>query len=222
MSDPSVDSSIYKTLAAGCMRQCAQIAESTDTPGQITRLFLSPAIRSVHQMLADQMNQLGLDVRTDDAGNLIGKRDGVGGSTKSLLIGSHLDTVPGGGKYDGALGVAVGLAVVQALGDVPLPFHLEVIAFSEEEGVRFAQPYLGSHAIAGSFDAEWLDRIDRDGDSMRSVVAGFGLSPDRIPEAAYPPESVIGFIETHIEQGPLLKRVDRPVGTVDGLSLINI
>lgn len=208
----------YSALAAECLRRCDQISLLSEHPGAITRRFLTPAIKETHDQIGRWMAEMGLSVHLDDAGNLIGRRGGTDRSSKTLLIGSHLDTVPDGGKYDGLLGVLIGLAVIDSLRKTPLPFNIDVIGFSEEEGVRFATPYLGSHAIAGAFDPAWLDRVDDCGESMRTVIEAFGLRPERIPQAAYVPSDVIGFVEPHIEQGPMLADVDRPVGIVDSIA----
>ena len=204
-------------LAAKALRHCDVISRMTETDGEITRRFLTQPIKQAHQYLSEVMESLGMTVRVDHAGNLVGRRTGID-SAKTLLIGSHLDTVPGGGKYDGLLGVTLGLAVLELVGKADLPFNIDVIGFSEEEGVRFAQPYLGSSAIAGCFNPAWLDRVDNEGQTMRSVIADFGLMPDQISEASYGSAEVVGFVETHIEQGPLLHRVDRPVGLVDAIA----
>ena len=169
-------------------------------------------------------------VRTDDAGNLIGRRQTNGevnqvlaafgaavSEPKVLLIGSHLDTVPNAGKYDGILGVLIGLAVVEAVKDIALPFAIDVIGFSEEEGVRFSLPYIGSRAIAGSFEAEWLERRDEAGVSLREAITAFGLDPNNILNAAYNPSQVLGFIEAHIEQGPVLEHTGLPVASVTSI-----
>jgi len=166
-------------------------------------------------------------VRVDATGNLVGRRlacavDASGKAEKAgtdsessvLIIGSHLDTVPNAGKYDGILGVMLGLAIVERLGERSLPFAIDVIGFSEEEGVRYATPYLGSRGAAGNFDSTWLGLFDPSGVSMREAMIGFGLNPTEIDLAAYSPENVIGFLEPHIEQGPVLERAGLPVGIV--------
>ena len=208
----------YNELAAECLRRCDEIASFTETEGQITRRFLTPPARQVHQRAGLWMTRLGMTVRTDDAGNLIGTRAADADSDQTLLLGSHLDTVPNGGKYDGALGVVAALAVVESLAAKQLPFHLDVIGFSEEEGVRFAQPFLGSRAVAGTFDTAWLDRLDDKGQSMRSAIQAFQLDPDRIRHAAYRSERVLAYVETHIEQGPHLARSNRPLGVVEAIA----
>lgn len=173
-------------------------------------------MRTVHDRLRSWMETLGLETRVDATGNLFGRRCSKT-ATKTLLIGSHLDTVPGGGRYDGILGVLIGLAVAEALDDAELPFNVEVVGFSEEEGVRFSKPYLGSSAVAGCFQSEWLARTDRTGCSVRDAIVEFGGDPDRIADAAYAADSVIGYVEPHLEQGPVLERSGSPVGVVSGI-----
>lgn len=209
-------------LAYATMLRCDSLAECTEEPGRITRRFLSAPMRTVHERVSEWMTAAGLQPRVDHAGNLIGRRaatlppDAATGE-KVLLIGSHLDTVPGGGRYDGVLGVLIGLALAEALGDTPLPFHIDVIGFSEEEGVRFSKPYLGSSAVAGCFQHEWLARTDRTGCTVRDAITEFGGDADRLGEAAYEPSQVIGYLEPHLEQGPVLERSGSPVGVVSGI-----
>jgi allantoate deiminase len=183
-------------------------------------------MHNVHALLRHWMESAGLTVRVDPAGNLIGHRSANWVSTDSrvapdapqiLLIGSHLDTVPNAGKFDGILGVLIGLAVVEATRDLALPFAVEVIGFSEEEGVRFSLPYIGSRTIAGSFEPQWLERKDENGVSLRDAITAFGLDADRIPSAAYDPTRVLGFVEAHIEQGPVLERAGLPVAAVTSI-----
>ena len=126
--------------------------------------------------------------------------------------------MPDAGKYDGVLGVMLGIAAVQALGGRKLPFGIDVIAFSEEEGVRYRRPFLGSLAVCGQFDRELLDRTDADGISMADAFRAFGLDPARIDEAAYPPGRIGGYLEVHIEQGPVLESVGAPVGVVEAIA----
>ncbi len=226
MTHPPLSTPNYKTLADESLSRCDQIALCTETEGQITRRFLTPPMRSVHQQLTEWMQTAGMQVHVDHAGNLIAKRAAANNEQDSLereqspvlLIGSHLDTVPNAGRYDGILGVIAGLAVIEALGNRLLPFDIDVIGFSEEEGVRFATPYIGSEAVAGTFKTEWLDRIDEEGQTLRSVIEAYGLLPDQIAQASYDANRVIGFIEPHIEQGPWLNSVDHPVGLVAAIA----
>ena len=140
-----------------------------------------------------------------------------------LAIGSHLDTVPNAGKYDGVIGVLLGVAAVKALQGRKLPFGIDVIAFSEEEGVRYGTPFLGSRAAAGQFDCQLLDRTDRAGITMADAFRSFGLDPARVAEAAYPAGGLLGYLELHIEQGPVLETLGVPaavVGAIAGQSRI--
>lgn len=195
---------------------CARIAACTDVPGGITRLFLSPATHRVHAILRTEMEALGMTVRVDAAGNLRGlypcKPQGAG----VLLTGSHLDTVPDAGAFDGVLGVAIPLACLRSLEGRRLPFAVEVIAFSEEEGIRFRLPFLGSRAVTGSLGEAELARRDQDGTSVAQAIAEFGLDVAALPGARLTP-GTFGFIEIHIEQGPVLEALGLPLGVVTSI-----
>ncbi len=207
----------YDQLAAECMARCDELSTHTETLGQVKRRYLSPPMRDVHNAVIVWAKAAGMTTRVDPVGNLVATRGSSNADAKTLLIGSHLDTVPNAGKYDGILGVVAGIAAVKALGAIELPFAIDVIGFSEEEGVRFSTPYLGSRAVAGSFDPAWLAIEDLEGHSMRSVIEEFGLDPGEISSAAYAPDHVLGFVEAHIEQGPVLSRMNLPVAAVDAI-----
>ena len=162
------------------------------------------------------MAETGLSPRVDNAGNLIGRRRELDGQ-QAFLIGSHLDTVANAGRYDGTLGVLVGLAVAELTREAKFPFHFDVVAFSEEEGYRFALPFLGSSAVLGEFQESWLERIDSDGITMRKVICDFGLQPELIPAAAYAPGEVLAYLEPHLEQGPVLANCGAAVGAVTAI-----
>ncbi len=196
------------------MSRCDALAQCTDTPGSLTRTFLSSAMGEAHVLVASWMTDAGLRVRVDAAGNISGRRPSPDG-IPALLIGSHLDTVPNAGRYDGMLGVLAGIAVADLLRDSPLSCALEVIGFSEEEGVRFQRPYLGTMALAGCFDPGLLDRTDAAGGTMRQAIRDFGLDPGAIPQAALDPAQVLGYVELHIEQGPMLESLGIPLGVVE-------
>lgn len=198
------------------MQRCDALAECTEEPGRVTRRFLTEAMGAAHRRLGDWMHGAGLATEVDAAGNLIGHRQ-TANQERVLLIGSHLDSVPGGGKYDGVLGILIGVAVAESLRESELPFSLDVLAFSEEEGVRYSKPYLGSSAIANCFDSRWLDRVDSRGIRLDEAVRQFGGDPHRIGRAAYDPQRVLAYIEPHLEQGPVLERADSPVGVVSGI-----
>jgi allantoate deiminase len=134
-----------------------------------------------------------------------------------FYIGSHLDTVPNAGAFDGVLGTVIAIALVELLGDKRFPFAIEVIGFTDEEGVRFDAPFLGSRALAGTFDTALLDRTDSRGRSVRDAIRHFGLEPNRIPDARAP-ANALGYLEFHIEQGPVLENLNLPLAVVDVIS----
>ena len=193
---------------------CARIAALTDAPGTTTRLFLSPATRDVHALLTREMQALGMTVRTDAIGNLRGVYAGSGAGT--LLMGSHIDTVPDAGKYDGVLGVAMALGLLHGLSGARLAYAVEVIAFSEEEGVRFRLPFLGSRALTGTLGAAELARVDASGVSLAQAVRNFGLDPERLGDCAVSP-GTLGFFEIHIEQGPWLEAQGEALAAVTAI-----
>jgi allantoate deiminase len=205
-------------MAREALDRCDEAATYTEEPGKVTRTFLSEPMRRLHGRLAGWMEAAGLGVRADAAGNLVGRYPGLDPHGPVLLIGSHIDTVPDAGKYDGVLGVMLGLAAVQALGGRRLPFGIDVIAFGDEEGVRFGVPYPGSLAASGRFDPRLLERVDARGIAMAEAYRGFGLDPSRIAEAAYPPSGLLGYLEAHIEQGPVLEALGAPVGVVEAIA----
>lgn len=208
----------FLPLGRQVWHRCQLLAACTDEPGAITRTFVGKAMRQAHEMVTSWMQVAGLSCRVDEAGNLIGRRSAMRSDAPILLLGSHLDTVPNGGKYDGPMGVLAGIACAQTLGDVALPFHLDIIGFSEEEGVRFRLPYLGSHAIAGRFDPAWLTRMDDLNITMQQAMQDFGLNPCAISQAAYDSVSLLGYVEMHIEQGIVLERESLAVGVVSAIA----
>src|SRR5204862_1285369 len=137
--------------------------------------------------------------------------------SQDLSLRSHLDTVPNAGAYVGTLGVVLAITLLQALEGSKLPFGIEVVGFSEEEGVRFGAPFLGSRALAGTFDSALLDRTDEHGRSLREAIRHFGLDPSRIPDAKAP-AGALGYLEFHIEQGPVLDNLNLPLAVVDVIS----
>jgi allantoate deiminase len=215
---PTPPAADLDALAREALARCDALAAESEAPGALTRTFLSPPMRQVHRHVSGWMRDAGMTVRLDPAANLIGRHETAVGGAPALLIGSHLDTVPDAGKYDGVLGVVLGVAAVQALRGRGLPFAVEVVGFSEEEGVRYRTPYLGSLALSGRFDPPLLDRRDADGVTMADAFRAFGLDPARVAEAAYPPGSILAYVEAHIEQGPLLEAWGTPVGVVEAIA----
>ena len=181
-----------------------------------------PSMHRVHALLGGWMRAAGMKVRVDAAGNLRGVLPAAGPGAPRLLIGSHLDTVANAGAFDGVLGVVLGVALVEEVGaawpgDADLPFAIEVIGFSEEEGMRFAKPFLGSLALVGGLDAATLARTDRGGVSVEEAIRQFGLDPAELP-AAVVDDSAFGYLEFHIEQGPVLESEGLALGVVDAIA----
>jgi allantoate deiminase len=202
------------------MERAELLARCSDEPGQITRLFGTPAHASAIGTLSGWMKAAGMTVRRDAIGNLIGRYDGGDHGTPALLLGSHVDTVRDAGRYDGVLGVLVAIAVVEgmhAAGRRPRR-PLEVVAFVDEEGARFGTSFLGSSVLAGSFDTADLRRADAEGVSLEEAIREFGGDPAGLGAAARPPESIAGYAEVHIEQGPLLEERGIPLGIVSSIS----
>ena len=204
------------------IRWCRQLAKLSEDPDNTTRTFLCKPMRDVHTALAAWMARVGMSVRVDAIGNIRGvyppRVPPVPGAVMPrLFIGSHLDTVPNAGAFDGVLGVVLGVALIEMVGERRFPFAIEVVGFSDEEGVRFGVPFLGSRALAGTFDPALLDRTDVTGCSLRDAVRRFGLDPNRIPDAQAA-ASALGYLEFHIEQGPILETLDRSLAVVDVIS----
>jgi len=203
---------------AAVIQRCKQLARFSEDPGRITRRFLSPPMRDVHKTLSGWMEQLGMQVRVDAAGNVRGEYEGREGSAARLLIGSHVDTVPGAGAYDGVLGVVLGIALVEALAKRRFRFGIEIVAFSEEEGVRFGVPFIGSRALTGTLNGDLLSVRDADGVTVAEAIRQFGLDPARLPEAVVDPRGVLGYLEFHIEQGPVLESLNLGLGIVTAIA----
>ncbi|QDU28277.1 Hydantoin utilization protein C [Anatilimnocola aggregata] len=215
------DHELLAQLAHQAFARCQEAAANTEIPGQITRTFCSPAIAQLHQQLIGWMQSLGMTCRVDGAGNLWGKlASHPRPDAPSLIIGSHLDTVPNGGRYDGLLGVILGLALAEVVvrRRATLPFALEVVGFSEEEGVRFGTPFIGSLAVVGQCDDALLQRTDANGLTVRSALQLFGCHPDEMNSAALQPARVIAYLEPHIEQGPVLQSAQLPLGVVTSIA----
>jgi allantoate deiminase len=218
MMEQPGESDAHGELAEEVLTRCDEVALFTEEPNKITRTFLSEPMRGLHCRITQWMKEAGLGVRLDAAGNLIGRYEGLRPEGPVFAIGSHLDSVPDAGKYDGVLGVLLGVAAVKALGGRRLPFGIDVIAFSEEEGVRYRAPFLGSLAAAGRFDRRLFERTDAAGVTMADAFRAFGLDPGRIGDAAYPAGRLFGYLEVHIEQGPVLETLGAPAGVVESIA----
>ncbi len=189
--------------------------------GQLTVTYLTDAHRACAQFIVQTMKDCGFDDVTIDAvGNVVGRYKAATPGAKTLMTGSHYDTVRNGGKYDGRLGIFVPMACVRELHrqGKRLPFDLEVIGFAEEEGQRYKATFLGSGALIGDFKPEWLDQQDADGITMRQAMEHAGLNVNDIPSLHRNPADYLGFVEVHIEQGPVLNELDLPLGIVTSIN----
>ncbi len=208
-------------LAWGWLEEIAHCSqtENPDTQG-VTRTCASKEHAQANNKLREWMQSAGMSVRLDNAANLIGRYRSKAPNAKTLIFGSHQDTVPNGGKYDGILGVVAPISLIHYFfkHQIEFPFHIDVIAFSDEEGARFQSTLLGSKAISGTFEPNVLEATDSDGIKMREALTLFGCDPEKIAQDAYQSDSVLGFVELHIEQGPQLELANLPVGVVTALT----
>lgn len=207
-------------LGAQVMDWCDTIGEWSDADEGLTCAYLTPAHRRTAARIVNWMIDAGMDAHIDAVGNVVGRYAALDLNAKTLMTGSHYDTVRNGGKYDGRLGILLPIAVaahLHARGE-RLPFHLDVVGFAEEEGVRFRSTFLGSSAITGHFDAALLDAADADGVTLREALVSSGHDPAAIPSIARKPEELLGFVEVHIEQGPVLLERGLPVGVVTAIA----
>ncbi|MBB4224579.1 2-oxo-4-hydroxy-4-carboxy-5-ureidoimidazoline decarboxylase [Variovorax guangxiensis] len=189
--------------------------------GQLTVTYLTDAHRACAAQISALMRDVGFDsVHIDAVGNVVGRYEGATPDAKTLLTGSHYDTVRNGGKYDGRLGIFVPMACVRELKrqNRRLPFAFEVVGFAEEEGQRYKATFLGSGALIGHFDQRWLDQKDVDGITMREAMQHAGLKQEDIPKIQRDPARYLGFVEVHIEQGPVLTELDLPLGIVTSIN----
>ncbi|SIO47636.1 allantoate deiminase [Rhodovulum sp. ES.010] len=203
---------------AEAARRLARLAEVSEPGPGVTRLPFKPEHRAALDLLSGWIAEAGLSVTLDDAGTLVGRHEGPPGA-RTFYLGSHQDSVREGGAYDGIMGVVLPLLALEKLrrDGVSLPCAVEVLAFADEEGVRFPTALIGSRALAGSYDSAVLETADGDGVTLRAAMEDFGLDPDRIPELKRPRETALGFLETHIEQGPVLEAAGEALGVVTAI-----
>jgi allantoate deiminase len=211
---------IEESYARVVMQRCDALAAFSEEPGCVTRRFATPALRQASDAVAGWMRAAGMRVREDNIGNLIGRYEAEQPGAKTLLLGSHLDSVRDAGRYDGPLGVLVALACVERLHDRDqrLPFAVEVLVFADEEGLRYHTAYLGSQVVAGRFDRAQLALADADGVAMAEAIRAYGGAPGRLAEDARSGDDLLGYCEVHIEQGPVLEARRLPVGVVPAIA----
>jgi len=207
-------------LAQAVMQRIEALAQISEEPDRLTRTFASSAMRRANELVGSWMSEAGMAVRVDGIGNLIGHYPAAQPDGKILLLGSHLDTVRDAGKFDGALGVLVAIACVQQLDEnkIRLPFAIEVVGFADEEGVRYQTAYLGSRALAGTFNAADLERTDARGLTMAEAIREFGGNAEALASAKLDPGRLLGYAEVHIEQGPVLEQKHLAVGVVTAIA----
>lgn len=217
MQTNAIDS---KALATQVMDWCQKLAAISSTPNNISRFYLTPEHKRCNALVSDWMQDAGMTSWSDAAGNLWGRYEAAASNSKTLLLGSHLDSIPNAGAYDGILGVLVAIASVQQLyqQDIKLPFAIEIIGFGDEEGSRFGSTLLGSRAVAGTWNPAWWELKDREGISLAEAFAKFGLKPELIASAARTRGDLLAYIEVHIEQGPVLEEGNNPLGVVTSIA----
>ncbi len=199
------------------------LATISAEPDKLTRLFLSPEHQRAAMLVGEWMRRSGLTVRMDAVGTMHGllpaAREGPR-AAKRLLVGSHLDTVVDGGRFDGNLGIVAGIVAAEEIRarGIRLPFALEILAFGDEEGVRYPKTLISSSAIAGTVDDSVLELVDAEGMTMRNALAEFGADAAHITAEAYHRRDVLGYLELHIEQGPVLEQAGEPLGVVGAIA----
>jgi allantoate deiminase len=202
------------------LERCESLAQHSELPGGLTRVFLSPQARAASDKVLGWMREAGMQAKLDAIGNAAGRYEGERPGLPCLMLGSHLDTVRDAGKYDGMLGVIAAIECVSFLNSEKqrLPFAIEVVGFGDEEGVRFGTTLLGSRAVAGIFDQKALSATDAAGKTMSQALIDFGLDPQAIPKIARKKSDVLAYAELHIEQGPVLEAEGLAVGVVTAIN----
>ena len=214
-----MSSSPYADAARLVLQRCDQLGSYSEESDRRTRRYGTEAMRKTNKAVAGWMLAAGMQPRQDAIGNLVARYDAYTPDAKTLVLGSHLDTVRDAGKYDGPLGVLVALACIERLfaSGMRLPIAVELVAFADEEGLRFHTAYLGSSAFTGRLPPEALDLTDVDGVTLREAIRAFGGDPEALGTSAHQRDELLGYCEVHIEQGPLLEANDLPVGVVSGI-----
>ena len=202
------------------MERCDILASFSEESGLLVRRFATPPMKQVNESVAEWMRAAGMAVHQDNIGNMIGRYEANHANTKTLMLGSHLDTVRDAGKYDGPLGVLTAIACVERLHarQERLPFAIEVYGFADEEGLRYHSAYLGSSVVAGNLDPDILARTDNAGIPLAKAIRTFGGDPDNLMASKRASDDLLGYCEVHIEQGPWLESLNLPVGVVSTIT----
>ncbi|WP_441280678.1 allantoate amidohydrolase [Tardiphaga sp. 862_B3_N1_1] len=209
-----------QSLGGEVVERINALAAISEAPDNITRIFLTPEHRAAAELIIGWMQAAGMRARIDAIGNVCGRYEGDQPGLPCLMLGSHYDTVRDAGRWDGPLGIITAISCVGDLNrrGLRLPFAIEIAAFADEEGVRFASTLLGSRAVARTFVESVLGGRDKAGVSMREAMITFGLDPDHVGAAARAPGELLAYLELHIEQGPVLEAQKLPVGVVTAIS----
>ena len=222
MSEMNAETAKLQNLILGkeIVDRINELGAISETEENLTRIFLTREHRAAAELILDWMRSAGMRAHLDAIGNVCGRYEGDRPGLPCLMLGSHYDTVRDAGKWDGPLGLITAISCVADLHRRArrLPFAIEVTGFADEEGVRFASTLLGSRAVAGTFVESVLGSRDADGISMRQALIGFGLDPDHIGAAARTRRELLGYVELHIEQGPVLEQQNLPVGVVTAIA----
>ena len=220
LHEPLLNSELANKFAARALLRCKTLSGLSQMQGGIHRVYLSKEHKECNRVTAEWMAEAGMQSWQDEVGNLWGRLASSNPNAKRLIIGSHLDTVPNAGAFDGILGVLLGIEIAALAHTLKLdlPFHLDVVGFCDEEGTRFATTLIGSKALANEFDPQWLNIQDTNGISMRQAMLDFGLNPDDYAKAALNKNELLGYWETHIEQGPVLESVNQALGVVTAIA----
>ncbi|MDB5228246.1 MAG: amidase, hydantoinase/carbamoylase family [Bacteroidota bacterium] len=202
------------------LKRINELSEITEEPGVITRTYGTPAFVEGRLLIVQWMEEAGLQTSIDHIGNVRGKIISEDSDEKTFVIGSHIDTVVDAGKFDGPLGVIMGIDLAEHIisSKLKLPFDLEIVAFCDEEGVRFQTTFLGSKALAGSFETVILNETDKDDVTLRQAIQGIGGDPQKINAKSIDAKNWLGYFEIHIEQGPVLYEKNIPVGLVTAIA----
>ncbi|NUU64829.1 allantoate amidohydrolase [Enterobacteriaceae bacterium BIT-l23] len=220
MSETTIAASASQLAAARVMERADHLADISETPRGLTRVYLSPEHLRANALVGHWMEQAGMRVWQDSVGNICGRYEGELAGAPALLLGSHLDTVRDAGRYDGMLGVLTAIEVVQALHDRGrrLPMAVEIVGFGDEEGTRFGITLLGSRGLTGDWPSEWLQQQDAQGISVAQALASAGLDGANIGQAARNREEIAAYLELHIEQGPCLEQEGLALGVVQAIN----
>ncbi len=202
------------------LQRCETLAGFSTLPGGVSRAYLTPEHRACNDTVAGWMREAGLQCHEDDAGNIWGRLAATSAGAPVVIVGSHLDSVPNAGKYDGILGVILAIEAAELLSRAgkTLPFHLDIVGFGDEEGTRFGTTLMGSRAVAGRWDDGWLQLADAEGVTLETAYRAFGCDPSAVAGCDRSGENLLAYLEVHIEQGPVLEEHGLALGVVSGIA----